>query len=192
MTPHWTGVFPAVTTQFKRDESLDLDGTMRHVEALLESGVQGLIMLGSLAAWKLPSLAEGSSAALPRSTPEEQGVSSSNILAFIDAMKSAKHELHSFMMLRHGQVIAEGWWDPYSPEYIHTMYSMSKSFTSTAVGLAVAAAVVGDAAKALAEIGDLRLVGARMDDRPRRHEHHRHLPPARVAAAVEWKCAVTR
>ncbi|MGV3531302.1 MAG: dihydrodipicolinate synthase family protein [Chthoniobacteraceae bacterium] len=48
MTPHWTGVFPAVTTQFKRDESLDLDGTMRHVEALLESGVQGLIMLGSL------------------------------------------------------------------------------------------------------------------------------------------------
>jgi 4-hydroxy-tetrahydrodipicolinate synthase len=48
MTPHWTGVFPAVTTQLKRDESLDLDATMRHVEALLESGVEGVIMLGSL------------------------------------------------------------------------------------------------------------------------------------------------
>jgi CubicO group peptidase (beta-lactamase class C family) len=49
-----------------------------------------------------------------------------------------KFELHSFMMLRHGQVIAEGWWEPYGPELVHTMYSMSKSFTSTAVGFAVA------------------------------------------------------
>ncbi|MEA3207424.1 MAG: 1-pyrroline-4-hydroxy-2-carboxylate deaminase [Chthoniobacter sp.] len=48
MKPHWTGVFPALTTQFKRDQSLDLDRTLRHVEALLDSGVEGLIMLGSL------------------------------------------------------------------------------------------------------------------------------------------------
>jgi len=36
-----------------------------------------------------------------------------------------------------GKVIAEGWWDPYRPDLIHTMYSASKSFTSTAVGFAV-------------------------------------------------------
>ena len=48
MKPHWQGVFPAVTTQLKRDQSLDLDATARHVEALLDSGVAGLIMLGSL------------------------------------------------------------------------------------------------------------------------------------------------
>jgi 4-hydroxy-tetrahydrodipicolinate synthase len=46
--PFWQGVFPAITTQFKRDQSLDLDATARHAEALIESGVTGLIFLGSL------------------------------------------------------------------------------------------------------------------------------------------------
>lgn len=76
--------------------------------------------------------------ALPRSTPEAQGVSSEGIQAFIEAIGKSTHELHSFIMLRHGQVIAEGWWAPYGPEYVHTMHSMSKSFTSSAVGFAVA------------------------------------------------------
>ncbi len=44
----WGGVFPAITTQLKRDHSLDLDATARHVEALLASGVSGIIFLGSL------------------------------------------------------------------------------------------------------------------------------------------------
>ncbi len=44
----WAGVFPAVTTQFRKDQSLDLDATARHLEALIESGVSGLILLGSL------------------------------------------------------------------------------------------------------------------------------------------------
>jgi dihydrodipicolinate synthase/N-acetylneuraminate lyase len=48
MKPIWQGVFPAVTTQLKKDQSLDLDATARHVEALIDSGVTGLIMLGSL------------------------------------------------------------------------------------------------------------------------------------------------
>lgn len=74
---------------------------------------------------------------LLRSTPEAEGVESSGIQAFLDAIAQSKHEFHSFMMLRHGSVIAEGWWAPYGPQYIHTMYSMSKSFTSTAVGFAV-------------------------------------------------------
>ncbi len=48
MKPHWTGVFPAVTTQLKKDQSLDLPATARHFEALIESGVSGLIVCGSL------------------------------------------------------------------------------------------------------------------------------------------------
>src|SRR5262245_63090557 len=48
MNPNWQGVFPAVTTQLKQDQSLDLDATARHVDVLIESGVTGLIMLGSL------------------------------------------------------------------------------------------------------------------------------------------------
>ena len=46
--PFWSGVFPAITTQLKRDESLDLDATARHAEVLIQSGVNGLIFLGSL------------------------------------------------------------------------------------------------------------------------------------------------
>ncbi|MEO6455614.1 MAG: serine hydrolase, partial [Ginsengibacter sp.] len=42
-----------------------------------------------------------------------------------------------FMLLRHGNVIAEGWWKPFEPEFKHTLYSLSKSFTSTAIGLLV-------------------------------------------------------
>ena len=76
--------------------------------------------------------------ALPRSTPEAQGISSAGILAFLDAASRTSYEWHSFMLVRHGQVVAEGWWSPYGPGVNHTMYSMSKSFTSTAIGFAVA------------------------------------------------------
>jgi dihydrodipicolinate synthase/N-acetylneuraminate lyase len=48
MQTRWNGVFPAVTTQFMRDQSLDLEATARHLEVLIESGVSGLIMCGSL------------------------------------------------------------------------------------------------------------------------------------------------
>lgn len=74
---------------------------------------------------------------LPRSVPEAEGVSSEGILAFLKAADTSNTEFHSFMFLRHGKVIAEGWWDPYRSELRHTLYSTSKSFTSTAVGLAV-------------------------------------------------------
>ncbi|MBI5758244.1 MAG: dihydrodipicolinate synthase family protein, partial [Planctomycetales bacterium] len=48
MKPHWSGVFPAVTTQLKQDQTLDLPATARHLEVLIDSGVSGLIMCGSL------------------------------------------------------------------------------------------------------------------------------------------------
>src|SRR5262245_33648008 len=48
MNPYWSGVFPAVTTQLHPDQSLDLPATARHLEVLIDSGVSGLIMCGSL------------------------------------------------------------------------------------------------------------------------------------------------
>ncbi len=75
---------------------------------------------------------------LPRSTPESQGVSSSQIRKFVEAADQKVHTLHSFMLVRHGQVVAEGWWRPESAEKPHVLWSLSKSFTSTAVGMAVA------------------------------------------------------
>ncbi|MCW3116397.1 MAG: serine hydrolase [Chitinophagaceae bacterium] len=74
---------------------------------------------------------------LPRSVPEKEGVSSASIINFLDAARKSKNEFHSFMMLRHGNVIAEGWWNPYRADLKHTMYSCSKSFTATAIGFAV-------------------------------------------------------
>ena len=72
------------------------------------------------------------------STPEAQGIASEAILAFLDAVEQAGQELHSVILLRHGQTIAKGWWSPYAAELPHMLFSLSKSFTSTAVGMAVA------------------------------------------------------
>jgi CubicO group peptidase (beta-lactamase class C family) len=74
---------------------------------------------------------------LPRSIPEAEGVSSRSIITFLDSAAASRHEFHSFMFLRHGKVIAEGWWNPYGPGLKHTLNSASKSFTSTAIGFAI-------------------------------------------------------
>lgn len=75
---------------------------------------------------------------LPRSSPEAQGVSSAAILSFVEAADTQTDKLNSVMIVRHGHVIAEGWWAPYHPQAVHSLYSLSKSFTATAVGLAIA------------------------------------------------------
>jgi CubicO group peptidase (beta-lactamase class C family) len=72
---------------------------------------------------------------LPRGIPEANGISSSSITRFLE-VAHIKFELHSFMLVRHGQVVAEAWWSPYSSEHRHQLFSLSKSFTSTA-GFAV-------------------------------------------------------
>jgi CubicO group peptidase (beta-lactamase class C family) len=77
-------------------------------------------------------------AKLPRATPEAQGISSTAISSFLSAAEQQGLELHSLVLVRHGQVVAEGWWEPYSAEKVHLLYSLSKSFTATAIGLAVA------------------------------------------------------
>lgn len=74
---------------------------------------------------------------LVRKTPESQGVSSKGIRDFLAAIKESGLEWHSFMLLRHGNVVAEGWWKPFDAKYKHTLYSLSKSFTSTAIGFLV-------------------------------------------------------
>ncbi len=78
-----------------------------------------------------------SSKALPRSTPAEQGVDSRGILAFLDAADSAGIDHHSLMLVKNGHVVAEGWWAPYSRDRVHLLYSLSKSFTATGIGIAI-------------------------------------------------------
>lgn len=101
------------------------------------------IGLGALGAGFLTTLPKHAIAALttksalPRSTPEKQGVSTSGILNFLTEVEKSNIEFHSIMIVRHGHVVAEGWWAPYAASLKHTLYSLSKSFTSTAVGLAI-------------------------------------------------------
>jgi CubicO group peptidase (beta-lactamase class C family) len=74
---------------------------------------------------------------LPRSTPEAEGVSSQGVLDLVTALEAQVKEVHSLMLLRHGKVIAEGWWAPYTAGDMHNMYSVTKSFNGTAIGMAV-------------------------------------------------------
>ena len=71
------------------------------------------------------------------STPESLGISSQAILDFIEAAeKERPNDLHSFILTRHGKIAAQGWWNPFQPESPHMLFSLSKSFTSTAIGIA--------------------------------------------------------
>jgi CubicO group peptidase (beta-lactamase class C family) len=75
---------------------------------------------------------------LPRSAPELQGVDSTHLGDLLEAISGQIHDVHSIMVLRHGHVILEGWRAPLAPEIPHQLFSLSKSVTATAVGIAVA------------------------------------------------------
>jgi CubicO group peptidase (beta-lactamase class C family) len=67
-----------------------------------------------------------------------QGADPAGVLAFVNAVDADPSvELHGLMVLRHGHVIAEGWWAPHTAERTRLVYSLSKSFTSTALAFAV-------------------------------------------------------
>jgi CubicO group peptidase (beta-lactamase class C family) len=72
-----------------------------------------------------------------RVTPESQGIPSAAITKFLNRANESGMEWHSFMLLRNGHIVAEGCWKPFDLSYKHTLYSLSKSFTSTAIGLLV-------------------------------------------------------
>ncbi len=74
---------------------------------------------------------------LPQNTPESQGISSLALLQWLDQLEEKGCNLHSFVLLRRGTVIGEGWWNPYRPDRRHALLSSSKSFTAVAVGFAL-------------------------------------------------------
>lgn len=74
---------------------------------------------------------------LPRKSLKELGISARNLIGFLEYLKAHSIEVHSLMLVRHGHVAAEGWWAPYGPDLPHMLFSLSKSFTSSAIGMAV-------------------------------------------------------
>ncbi|MBX9365977.1 serine hydrolase [Streptomyces sp. WAC04114] len=84
-----------------------------------------------------------SASPLPTSGPAAQGVDASGVHAFLDALEADPEiEPHSLMIMRHGHLVASGWWAPYTPERLHLLYSLSKSFTATAAALAEAEGLI--------------------------------------------------
>lgn len=78
------------------------------------------------------------SESLPISSPSREGIDPRGIASFVDALESMPGvETHSLMILRHGALVATGWWWPYTKDQLQLLYSVSKSFTSTALGIAV-------------------------------------------------------
>lgn len=80
---------------------------------------------------------------LPRSAPSAERVDANGVMALLDRLDERSVECHSLMVVRHGRVVAEGWWAPYSRDRPQLLYSLTKSFISIAVGFAVADGLLG-------------------------------------------------
>lgn len=97
-----------------------------------------LVLFSALTFFSLPGLLAQAQSDFPVSTPEAEGISSQAVLSFVNRLDKDVDAVHSYMILRHGKLISQGWWAPYAPEQPHVMHSLSKSFTSTAIGMAIA------------------------------------------------------
>ncbi|NLB40924.1 MAG: serine hydrolase, partial [Clostridiales bacterium] len=73
----------------------------------------------------------------PFAQPEQMGISSKQIQKFLQKVKDNGIMMHSMLMMRKGHVVAEGYYAPFHKDYLHRMYSVSKTFVSTAIGLLV-------------------------------------------------------
>ncbi len=71
------------------------------------------------------------------STPEAQGISSRHIARLIDKLEQHQIPMHSLLIARHGKLVFEGYYAPYTQDTLHRMYSQTKSFVSLAIGLLV-------------------------------------------------------
>lgn len=120
---------------------------------------------------------------LPRATPESQGVESENLLKMLESLRDEVHSINSVMVLRHGKVVAEAWRPPHSPETTHAMYSLSKSFTSTAAGFAAAEGKLSL---------DAKLVDLFADDLPPEEEISENLKNATVRDLLMMGCGQER
>ena len=72
---------------------------------------------------------------LSLTTAEKAGIPSGAVIRFIERLERKQLCLHSFIMVRHGEIAAEGYYPPFHKDRFHRMYSISKSFVSAAIGL---------------------------------------------------------
>ncbi len=76
-------------------------------------------------------------------SPESVGVSSAGLVRFLEEASAAGLEFHGLVLVRHGKIACEMAWAPYATDTPHMLFSLSKSFTSAAVGFAVSEGYFG-------------------------------------------------
>lgn len=79
---------------------------------------------------------------IPRCAPEEVGISSSRVEGCIRALSHPLTTMNGFMAARHGKIFSECWWAPYRPEMPHANHSFGKTYTATAIGIAMGEGLV--------------------------------------------------
>lgn len=72
-----------------------------------------------------------------RTTPEAVGIPSKSIEKLLDTLESGFTEMHGIQIMRYGKICAEGWWSPFAPGIRHNLMSTTKTYTATAIGIAV-------------------------------------------------------
>jgi len=70
-------------------------------------------------------------------SPESLGIPSRAVLSFLERIDAERICMHGFLLVRRNRIAAEGYWAPWSADRKHRMYSVSKSFVSLAVGMAI-------------------------------------------------------
>ncbi|HXW10209.1 MAG TPA: serine hydrolase [Steroidobacteraceae bacterium] len=112
--------------------------TRRRFTGLAVGSAAGLLAAPRMfGAWSAEAVAAPPGDGLPRERPEARGVDPCAIVGFLDEVAGAGLELHSFMLARGGDVIAEAWWEPYRPDRVHMMHSLTKSVAVSGVALAL-------------------------------------------------------
>ena len=71
------------------------------------------------------------------STPEEQGIDSASILSMLQEIQQKDLNIHSVLVIRHGYLVTEVYFPPYTREIKHPVYSVTKSVTSAMTGIAI-------------------------------------------------------
>ena len=107
------------------------------VQAVAAAGAGRSMLPGELLAPSVMFDATRADDGLIRGSPGEANVDSRVVLDFIDEVFANGLDLHSFMLYRHGKVVAEGWSWPYASSRPHMMHSLTKSVTACGVGLAI-------------------------------------------------------
>ena len=79
---------------------------------------------------------------LKRTSPEQHGISSQRTEKLLRELHSLGNDVHGFLLSVDGDVICESFTEPYAPNIPHSCHSLGKSYTATAVGLAVTQGLV--------------------------------------------------